>query len=241
MPSLQVLDASIVAARPSFVTVAMRRVSTAQQHSLFEVITKREVQILPNTAGCFTAGEAVLTAKLAREALASPWIKLEVIADEQTLLPDPFELLNAAEQLVDDGFNVLAYSNDDPVLAARLEATGCCAVMPLGAPIGTGLGILNPYNIELIVANANVPIVLDAGLGSAADAAIAMELGCSAVLAASAITRAKDSVGMAKAFALGIEAGRLSYRSGRIPKLQSAQPSTSFDGRLQQNNDPQHP
>ena len=150
------------------------------------------VRILPNTAGCFTAADAVLTAQLAREAFATDWVKLEVIGDDRTLLPDPVELVAAAEQLVDDGFVVLPYCGDDPVVARRLEQVGCAAVMPLGAPIGSGLGIRNPHNIELIVEQAGVPVVLDAGIGTASDACLAMELGCGAVLVASAVTRAED-------------------------------------------------
>lgn len=230
--NLDLLDHMIAASCPSFVTVAMRRVTASQQGSLFDVVRRHDVALLPNTAGCFTASEAVLTAKLAREALETSWIKLEVIADEQSLLPDPFELLKATEQLVDDGFHVLAYANDDPVLASRLEGVGASAVMPLGAPIGTGLGILNSYNIELIVANATVPIILDAGIGAPSDAAFALELGCSAVLVATAITRSQDPAQMAKAFALSVEAGRLGRISGRIPKLHHASPSTTMSGRL---------
>ncbi|HUY06002.1 MAG TPA: thiazole synthase [Acidimicrobiales bacterium] len=231
--NLEILDAVIAAAEPSFVTVAMRRVSPEHQGSFFEIIERQKVPILPNTAGCFTASEAVLTAKLAREALSTDWVKLEVIADEQSLLPDPFELLLAAEELIDDGFRVLAYTNDDPILASRLEGVGCSAVMPLGAPIGTGLGLLNPYNIELIVANARVPVILDAGIGTPSDAVHALELGCDAVLVASAITRANDPVSMARAFSLGVQSGAIAYRSGRIPRLTSAVPSSSMDGRLE--------
>jgi thiazole synthase len=167
-----------------------------------------------------------LTARLAREALDTNWVKLEVIADERTLLPDPIELLDAAEQLVADGFVVLPYTNDDPVLAARLEATGCAAVMPLGSPIGTGLGIRNPHNISMIVANASVPVVLDAGIGTASDAALAMELGCDAVLIASAITRAQKPALMAQAMARAVEAGRLASLAGRIPMRHHAQASS---------------
>ena len=157
------------------------------------------MRLLPNTAGCFTAREAVLTARLAREAFETNWVKLEVIGDERTLLPDPIELLDAAEQLVADGFAVLPYTNDDPILARRLQHAGCAAVMPLGSPIGSGLGICNPHNIELIVAEATVPVILDAGIGTASDAALAMELGCDAVLLASAVTRAQDPALMAVA------------------------------------------
>lgn len=231
--NLDTLESVIQAAQPSFVTVAMRRVSLGQQNSFYQTIERQNVPILPNTAGCYTAGEAVLTAKLAREALSTEWVKLEVIADEHTLLPDPFELLKAAEQLVDGGFNVLAYTNDDPILASRLEGVGCLAVMPLGAPIGTGLGILNPYNIELIVAHASVPVILDAGLGTPSDAVRALELGCDGVLVATAITRAQDPIRMARAFALGVESGAIAYRAGRIPKLGNARASSSMEGMLE--------
>jgi thiazole synthase len=230
--NFEILGDAIECAQPSFVTVAMRRVDTVATGSILDVIRQHDVAILPNTAGCFTATEAILTAKLAREALDTEWVKLEVIADESTLLPDPFELLIAAEQLVDEGFKVLAYTNDDPVLALRLESVGCCAIMPLGAPIGTGLGILNTFNIELIVANSSVPVILDAGIGTPSDAAIAMELGCAAVLVATAVTRAQDPVRMAEAFSYAVQAGRLGHLSGRIPKLASAQASTTSRGRF---------
>ena len=172
----------------------------------------------PNTAGCFTARDAVLTAKLAREAFETDWVKLEVIGDERTLLPDAPALLEAAEELVDDGFIVLPYTNDDPILARRLEDVGCAAVMPLGSPIGSGMGLLNPYNLRLIRERASVPVILDAGVGTASDAALAMELGCDAVLCATAISRAEDPETMARAIRLGVEAGRLAYRAGRIPR-----------------------
>ncbi|MGA9690401.1 MAG: thiazole synthase, partial [Pseudonocardiaceae bacterium] len=176
------------------------------------------IEPLPNTAGCRSAAEAVLTAALGREALQTSWVKLEVIADDRTLLPDPIELLDAAEQLVDDGFTVLPYTNDDPVLARRLADVGCAAVMPLGSPIGTGLGIRNPHNIEMIVAQAQVPVVLDAGIGTASEAAFAMELGCDAVLLASAVTRAEDPPRMAEAMRLAVQAGRHARLAGRIPQ-----------------------
>ena len=188
--------------------------------------------MLPNTAGCRTAAEAVLTAKLAREALGTDWVKVEVVADERTLLPDGVELLAACEQLVDDGFVVLPYTNDDPVLARRLEQLGCAAVMPGGAPIGSGLGIRNPHNIALIVEQAGVPVVLDAGIGSAADAAQAMELGCDAVLVASAVTRAADPVRMARAMRLAVQAGRDARLAGRIPRRWWAEASSPSDGML---------
>ena len=167
------------------------------------------VQLLPNTAGCYTARDAVLTAKLAREAFGTDWVKLEVIGDDRTLLPDAPALLEAAEELVDAGFVVLPYTNDDPILARRLEDVGCAAVMPLGSPIGSGMGLLNPYNLRLIRERAGVPVILDAGVGTASDAALAMELGCDAVLCASAVSRAEDPVAMARAIRLGVEGGRL--------------------------------
>jgi thiazole synthase len=172
-----------------------------------------------------------MTAELAREALETDWVKLEVIADEQTLLPDAVELVDATEQLVARGFKVFAYTNDDPVLALRLESLGAVAVMPLGAPIGTGLGILNPHNIELIVSRAGVPVVLDAGIGTASDAALAMELGCDAVLLATAVTRAQDPVRMGEAFRHAVIAGRLASQAGRIPRRKHAVASSAMDGR----------
>ena len=176
--------------------------------------------MLPNTAGCFTARDAVMTAQLAREAFETDWIKLEVIGDDRTLLPDAVELVAAAEELVDDGFVVLPYTTDDPVLARRLEDVGCAAVMPLGSPIGSGMGIRNPYNISIIVERAGVPVILDAGVGTASDAALAMELGCDAVLCASAISRAHDPVAMARAIRLAVQAGWLARGAGRIARRQ---------------------
>lgn len=217
-PSLDAIDRAVVASGTSMCTVAMRRFDATTSGSVLDVLDRRGVQVLPNTAGCRTATEAVLTAQLAREALDTHWVKLEVVADDEWLLPDPVELLDAASRLVADGFVVLPYTNDDPVLAQRLEQAGCAAVMPLGAPIGTGLGIQNPHNIELIVARATVPVILDAGIGTASDATIAMELGCDAVLLASAVTRAHDPVRMAEAMAAAVVAGRLARKAGRIPK-----------------------
>jgi thiazole synthase len=186
--------------------------------------------VLPNTAGCYTARDAVRTAQLAREALQTDWIKLEVIGDEHTLLPDAPELLAAAEQLVADGFVVLPYTTDDPILARRLEDAGCAAVMPLGSPIGSGMGIANPYNIALICERAGVPVVLDAGIGTASDAALAMELGCSAVLCASAISRAEDPPAMAQAIAAAVRGGRLAREAGRIPRRLYASASSPQEG-----------
>src|ERR1700744_2924594 len=183
-PSLDVLDRALAASGTELTTVAMRRVAPGSGPSVLGLLPGRGIRVLPNTAGCHTAADAVQTAELAREALGTDWVKLEVVADERTLLPDPIELLDAADMLVSRGFTVLPYTNDDPVLARRLEQAGCAAVMPLGAPIGSGLGIRNPHNIELIVDGAGVPVVLDAGVGTASDAAIAMELGCDAVLLA---------------------------------------------------------
>ncbi|MGX2997746.1 thiazole synthase [Streptomyces sp. JNUCC 64] len=238
-PSLDVLERSLVASGTQLTTVAMRRVNPATAGSVLSVLERLGVQVLPNTAGCFTAGEAVLTARLAREALGTALVKLEVIADERTLLPDPVELLDAAEILVDDGFTVLPYTNDDPVLARKLEDVGCAAVMPLGSPIGSGLGIRNPHNFELIVANAGVPVILDAGAGTASDAALAMELGCAGVMLASAVTRARVPVLMAEAMRHAVEGGRLAYRAGRIPRRFFAEPSSPVTGRARL--DPERP
>jgi thiazole synthase len=228
--SLEAMAAAIEASGTALVTVALRRVEPGQRGSIVDVLDAAAVRLLPNTAGCFTARDAVLTAKLAREAFGTPWVKLEVIGDERTLLPDAPALLEAAEELVDDGFVVLPYTNDDPILARRLEDVGCAAVMPLGSPIGSGMGLLNPYNLRLIREAAGVPVILDAGVGTASDAALAMELGFDAVLCASAISRAADPVAMARAIRLGTEGGRLAYRAGRIPQRRYARASTPEDG-----------
>jgi thiazole synthase len=224
--SLDVVDGILAASGASVCTVAMRRVDAGTAGSILDVIDRRGVRVLPNTAGCRTAGEAVTTAEVAREALQTDWVKLEVIADERTLLPDPSELLEAAARLVALGFQVLPYTNDDPVVARRLQQAGCVAVMPLGSPIGTGLGIANPHNIELITAEAHVPVILDAGIGTASDAALAMELGCDGVLLASAVTRAQDPLRMAAAMAAAVQAGRLARLAGRIPRRNHAQASS---------------
>ena len=228
--SLDVLASAIEASATELVTVALRRVDPDQRGSIIDVLDRAGVQLLPNTAGCFTARDAVLTAKLAREAFETSWVKLEVIGDERTLLPDAPALLEAAEELVDDGFTVLPYTNDDPILARRLEDVGCAAVMPAGSPIGSGQGLLNPYNLRLIRERASVPVILDAGVGTASDAALAMEIGCDAVLCATAISRAEDPVAMARAIRLGTEAGRLAFRAGRIPRRLYAQASTPEEG-----------
>ncbi len=228
--SLDALEAALVASRAELATVALRRVDPTAHGSIMEVIDRAGCRNVPNTAGCFTASDAVMTARLGREAFETNWVKLEVIADDRTLLPDPLELLDAAETLVDEGFVVLAYTNDDPVLARRLERVGCAAVMPLGSPIGSGMGIRNPYNLRIIIEQARVPVILDAGIGTASDAAIAMELGCDAVLLASAVTRAREPAVMAEAMRKAVEAGRLAARAGRIPRRLYAEPSTTFQG-----------
>jgi thiazole synthase len=229
--SLELMSAAIVASGSELVTVALRRVDPAARGSLVDVLADAGVELLPNTAGCRTARDAVLTAKLAREAFRTDWIKLEVIGDEDTLLPDAPELLRAAEELVDEGFVVLPYTTDDPVLARRLVDVGCVAVMPLGSPIGSGMGIRNQYNIGLIREAVSVPVVLDAGIGTASDATLAMELGCDAVMAASAISRAEDPVRMATAMRSAVQAGRLAYGAGRIPRRHYATASTPDAGR----------
>lgn len=230
VPSLDVLQRAIEASGTQIVTVALRRVDPTSSGSLLDVVEAAGVRLLPNTAGCRTAREAVVTAQLAREAFETDWVKLEVVGDEDTLLPDPFELLDAAEQLVLDGFSVLAYTSDDPVVARRLADAGCAAVMPLGSPIGSGLGIRNPHNIALLREQVQVPVVLDAGIGTASDAALAMELGCDAVLLASAVTRARDPERMALAMRHAVEGGRLALQAGRIPRRWHAQASTAAQG-----------
>jgi thiazole synthase len=223
-PSLEVMEAALLASGTELTTVAMRRVDPNAPGSVLDILDRHGISVLPNTAGCYTSAEAVLTAQLAREALETNWVKLEVIADEITLLPDPIELLDAAERLVAEGFVVLPYTGDDPVVARKLQDAGCAAVMPLGAPIGSGLGIRNPHNIELIV---------EAGIGTASEAALAMELGCDAVLLASAVTRAEHPVRMAEAMRLAVQSGRLAFRSGRIPVRRYAKPSSAPAGRIE--------
>jgi thiazole synthase len=233
MSSPQSLREALIASGTAMATVAVRRVDPTTRHSLVDLLAELHVAVLPNTAGCFTASDAILTAKLAREAFETDWIKLEVIGDDRTLLPDTVELVTAAEELVDDGFTVLPYCSDDPIAARRLEQVGCAAVMPLGSPIGSGLGIRNPHNIELIVAGAGIPVVLDAGIGTASDACLAMELGCDAVLVASAVTRARQPGLMAEAMRDAVLAGRRARRAGRIPRRFHAEASTSFDGMIE--------
>jgi thiazole synthase len=228
--SLEALEQALVASGADLATVALRRTSPEARGSVLDVLRRVGSRLLPNTAGCFTARDAVRTARLAREAFATDWVKLEVIGDDRTLLPDAVELRDAAEALVDDGFTVLAYSNDDPVLARHLAELGCAAVMPLGSPIGSGMGICNPYNLRIIVEQASVPVILDAGVGTASDAAIAMELGCDGVLLASSVTRAQEPALMAEAMRKAVEAGRLAFRAGRIPRRLYAAASTPFGG-----------
>ena len=228
--TLEQLELALVAAGAELVTVALRRHDPAQRGSLLEIIDRLGLFVLPNTAGCYTARDAVTTARLAREAFETDWIKLEVIGDDRTLFPDGVELLRAAEELVADGFIVLPYTNDDPILAKRLEAVGCAAVMPLGSPIGSGMGIRNPVNIALIVEGAGVPVVLDAGIGTASDAAYAMELGCDAVLVASAISRSAEPELMASAIRKAVEAGVEARHAGRIPRKLHAVASTAEIG-----------
>ena len=228
----EVLAAALEASGAELCTVALRRLGGARgpNQSILDVLDNANVEVLPNTAGCYTARDAIITAQLAREAFDTDWIKLEVIGDDRTLLPDAVELVAAAEALVDDGFVVLPYTTDDPILARRLEDIGCAAVMPLGSPIGSGMGIRNPYNISIVVERAGVPVILDAGVGTASDAAFAIELGCDAVLCASAISRAHDPVAMATAIRLAVQAGLLARGAGRIPRRRYAEASTPDEG-----------
>jgi thiazole synthase len=247
--NLLTLEGALVASGTALTTVAMRRVARIRppgalgggdgagssatstgETGIWGLLDRLGIRALPNTAGCFSAKEAVLTAHLAREACGTDWVKLEVVADDVTLLPDPIGLVQAAETLVRDGFTVLPYTNDDPILARRLEDVGCAAVMPLGAPIGSGLGILNPRNIAAIASAARVPVILDAGIGTASEAAHAMELGCDGVLLATAVTRAADPVRMATAMRHAVEAGRHAALAGRIPRREGALASSPVDG-----------
>ena len=218
-PDPNVMLDALAASGTELVTVSVRRVNlTDGSRESFLAMLRGKYSILPNTAGCYTAKEAVLTAQLAREALDTNWVKLEVIGDQETLFPDVPELLKAAEQLLADGFVVLPYCNDDPITCRKLADMGCAAVMPLGAPIGSGMGIRNPYNLRIIREQCRVPLIIDAGVGTASDAAVAMELGIDGVLLNTAIAQAKHPVQMATAMRLAAEAGRLAYTAGRIPK-----------------------
>ncbi len=232
-PNQQMMLDSVKASGANIVTVAVRRVSLESGgEGLFEMLGD-QYHLLPNTAGCYTAKDAVLTAELAREALETNWIKLEVIGDDETLFPDVEQLLPAAEELVKKGFIVLPYCNDDPITCRKLVDVGCAAVMPLGAPIGSGMGIRNPYNLRIIREQCPVPVIVDAGVGTASDAAIALELGCDGILLNSAVAGARNPVGMARAMRLAIEAGRLAFESGRIPRKLYATASTPVDGAIE--------
>jgi len=225
-PNRQIMLDALSASGAEIVTVSIRRVDLGgPRESLVDLLVGK-YRLLPNTAGCATARDAVLTAGLAREALGTHWVKLEVIGDRETLYPDVEQLLKAAAQLTGDGFAVLAYCNDDPVTCEKLADMGCAAVMPLGAPIGSGLGILNPYNVETICRRLTAPVILDAGIGTASDAALAMELGCSGILLNTAIARADDPIGMARAMRLAVAAGYEARAAGRIPKRYHAQASS---------------
>ena len=228
--SLEQMEQALIGSGTEIVTVALRRVDPSGEGSVLELIDRLGLFALPNTAGCYTARDAVRTARLAREAFETDWVKLEVIGDDRTLLPDAVELVDAAETLVDEGFTVLPYTNDDPILARRLEDAGCAAVMPLGSPIGSGMGIRNPYNVQIITERAEVPVILDAGIGTASDAALAMELGCAGVLLASSVSRAEDPAGMAVAMRRAVEAGHAARQAGRIPRRLHADASTPVEG-----------
>ncbi len=229
--SLKVLEDSLVASETTIATVALRRVDPNVEGSIYDLLVKQNISLLPNTAGCYSASEAMKFAQLAREAFSTNAVKLEVIGDDVTLLPDTTETLLAAEKLVRDGFEVWAYTSDDLIVAQRLEQVGCAAVMPLGSPIGSGLGIRNPHAISVICERVSVPVLLDAGVGTASDAALAMELGCDGVLLASAINRALDPVMMARAMKDGVNAGYLAKKSGRIPPRLHAEASSPLLGR----------
>ena len=234
-PNMQVMLKSVEVSGAEIVTVGIRRLNMNDEsgEGVLDLLDRSRYTILPNTAGCFTAQDAVLTARLAREALETDLIKLEVIGDERTLFPDVVGLLQAAETLVNDGFTVLPYCNDDPITCKKLEDLGCAAVMPLGAPIGSGMGIRNPYNIQIILDSVNVPVIVDAGVGTASDAALAMELGCDGVLLNTAVAGARHPVKMAMAMKKGVEAGRYAFEAGRIPRKLYATASTAMEGRVE--------
>ncbi len=231
-PNFKIMKEAHEVSGTEMVTLAIRRIDLKAkgEESILHYIDTSRINLLPNTAACFTAKDAIDTAMLAREALHTPWIKLEVIGDEKTLFPDNEGTLEAAKVLVKEGFIVLPYCLDDPIVCRKLEDIGCAAVMPLAAPIGSGLGIRNPFNLKIILENAKVPVIVDAGVGQASDAAIAMELGCTALLMNTAIACAKDPVAMAQAMKLAVEAGRLSYEAGRIPKKLYASASSPMLG-----------
>ncbi len=231
-PSFEVMKQCHEAAGAEMVTVAVRRLDLQAKgdQSLLHWIDTSRIQLLPNTAGCYTAEDAVRTCRLAEELGMSKWVKLEVLGDEKTLFPDVEETVKAAKQLVREGFTVLPYTSDDPIAARKLEDLGCAAVMPLAAPIGSGLGIRNPYNLRIILENAKVPVIVDAGVGTASDAAIAMELGCDGVLMNTAIAQAKNPSRMALAMKKAVEAGRDAYLAGRIPKKLYGSASSPIEG-----------
>jgi thiazole synthase len=226
------MEAALTASGTEMVTVALRRVKRdgAPEDNLLNYLDRTKYHILPNTAGCYTVKDALITARLARALLETPLIKIEVIGDAKTLFPDNIGTLEAAETLVKEGFTVLPYCTDDPILCRKLEDVGCAAVMPLAAPIGSGLGIRNPHNLQIILEQAQIPVIVDAGVGTASDAAIAMELGCTAILMNTAVAAAKDPVRMAQAMRQGVEAGRLAYEAGRMPKQLYANASSPLDG-----------
>ena len=233
-PSFDIMKQAIAASGAEVVTVAVRRVNLdGKGESLLDHIDRKRYTLLPNTAGCYTAEEAIRTARLSREALDTEFVKLEVIGDQKTLFPDNEALLEAAKVLVKEGFTVLPYVSDDPVLAKKLEDAGCAAVMPLAAPIGSGLGIQNPYNIRIILETVRITVIVDAGVGTASDAAIAMELGCHGLLMNTGIAGAKDPVSMAKAMNMAVQAGRLAYLAGRIPKKLYASASSPVEGMIE--------
>jgi len=230
-PDPETMLLALEASGAEMVTVSIRRLNLSDDSSESPIrLLRDKYAILANTAGCYTAKEAILTAHLAREALDNNWVKLEVIGDEETLFPDIPELLKAAEQLLADGFVVLPYCNDDPVTCRKLSDMGCAAVMPLGAPIGSGMGIRNPYNLQIIREQIDVPMIVDAGVGTASDAAVAMELGADGILLNTAIAQAESPVDMARAMRLGVEAGRLAYGAGRIPRKLYANASSPLGG-----------
>ncbi|MCE9623832.1 MAG: thiazole synthase [Deltaproteobacteria bacterium] len=231
-PSHETMRSAHEASGTEMVTVAIRRIDLAapKGESLLDFVDREKIALLPNTAACFTAEDAIKTARLARQALETNWIKLEVIGDEKTLFPDVGATLKAAEVLVKEGFVVLPYTLDDPVACRQFEELGCAAVMPLAAPIGSGLGIRNPYNLRIILEQAKVPVIVDAGVGCASDAAVAMELGCTAILMNTAVAGARDPVAMAQAMKLATQAGRLSFEAGRIPKKLHASASSPLEG-----------
>ena len=232
-PNQQIMMDAIEASGAEIVTVAVRRVKKdSGGEGLYDLLGEK-FHLLPNTAGCFTARDAVLTAELARDALETNWVKLEVIGDDETLFPDVEQLLHAAEELVKKDFIVLPYCNDDPITCKKLQDIGCAAVMPLAAPIGSGMGIRNPYNLKIIRDQCSIPIIVDAGVGTASDAAEALELGCDGILLNTAVAGARDPVKMARAMKLGIEAGRYAFEAGRIPKRLYANASTPSDGIIQ--------